>query len=508
MVDASNQGTTSQDISRAANVDSHDVEDIDRELEAYLEEKRSGKSMNFDHSVDEQLSNIRQKMKSGGRENKSSSVGGGVPQKADSKNSSNNSSAHSADVKSSDSEHENIIRSLEEKYSVGKEKAKDNKAPDQPKEREDSNGEDKKDTKDTKATKETEENAKKDQAGGDSPDISLGRLMDNIEGLDEPHAKTLYEKIKQLPERSQGKIIDDFLPKLRRNKERKELFERTQSELENELKNFLDNNASPNTSTDDESLAKPLTFSKDTPNEEATVSEKSKGFDVLDRQKNTTENVHRFSENQDSGQKEKASEEETVSSSTSVDEKDSKEEGEADEKIKENQDTLSEARDTKTKETNEVEEASQANEIDEKKSEVFEAAQEEKVKKEPREEERPEGQESPDKVSLKDESKDKEETPGEKAEGFEKAAKEESQDTEDNIIEEYKQYLAGLDKKPVVLVYEPENGFVRKEVNPEDSSLNLSYSYDKESDSVVLSIFDTEGNELGSQRTPRSKIKS
>ncbi|MEX0933235.1 MAG: hypothetical protein WDZ74_00635, partial [Candidatus Paceibacterota bacterium] len=63
-----------------------------------------------------------------------------------------------------------------------------------------------------------------------------------------------------------------------------------------------------------------------------------------------------------------------------------------------------------------------------------------------------------------------------------------------------------LEKKPLVLVYEPENGFVRKQVDPDDTTLTLTYSLESSTNTAVLTVYDTHGNELGVFRTPEKEL--
>lgn len=368
---ANNMHTSSQGLKQNTGVHSRDIEDIDRELEAYLEEKRSGKSVGYHHSVDEQLSQIREKFGARVTPTKESEK----PKEVDVvKSSLNSPTSHTEEnpakqdvsdkVRSGSQSapvlsHDELIRSLEEKYSRGESTNVPPKTPASPQ-------------VDAQPQKESVSAAPKQEL---SP--ALADLKENMAPLNQSRVDSILLKAAQSTAEEQRSLLDAFLPRFKRNMERKELYTKTQNELEDELERFVSN---------------------------AGTARKPEEVGSM----------------------------------------------KAEESVK----PLAEERSSE-----------QGSEPLTQKTEIVEPA-----------------------------------TPP--------LTKEVAPPTEgaSSIERRYRSYLARLEKKPLVLVYEPENGFVRKPVDPDDSTLTLTYSLDSSTNTALLTVYDERGNELGVFRTPEKEL--
>jgi len=362
---------SSQNLGKNHGARGRDIEDIDRELEAYLEEKRSGKSVGYNHSVDEQLSQIREKFGARVTPTKESEKPKEVdvvrdslynyPARKEEKSKEQDTSekAETSNQKEPALSHEELIRSLEEKYSSGESTNVPPKAQNSP-------------SAEPEAPKEK---AKSVSAKDLSP--ALVDLKESIEPLNQVRVDGILSKAALLTSEEQKSLKEVFLVRFKRNKERKELYIKTQSELEDELERSVSR-------TDTTPLSQKTESAESTEKQALPATESpSKAHDTPPEEK---------------------------TKETKVD------------------------TDSSVKET------------------------------------------AP---------------PGEKT----------------NLLERrYRNYLSKLEKKPLVLVYEPENGFVRKPVDPDDSALRLTYSLDSTTNTAVLTVYDTRGNELGVFKTPEKEL--
>jgi len=209
------------------NFDPHDIQDIDQELEAYLEEKRSGKRPNFNYSVDDQLSQIRSKFGERAKPTKETEKPSIVEEVRRSHHDPTPALHPSAppippspladkktelEAKGAPLSHEELIRSLEEKYSQN--------APV------------------VEAKTQVDEIPQKNEEGAPLSQPLLG-LRENIEPLDSRRVDALLKQALALDPEKQKELTEAFLARFKRNKERNKLFLQTQAELENELDEFI-----------------------------------------------------------------------------------------------------------------------------------------------------------------------------------------------------------------------------------------------------------------------------
>ncbi|MEX0933234.1 MAG: hypothetical protein WDZ74_00630, partial [Candidatus Paceibacterota bacterium] len=228
---ANNTQVSSQGLGQKNGAYGRDIEDIDRELEAYLEEKRSGKGVGYHHSVDEQLSQIREKFGARVTPTKESEKPKEVEVVRDTP------SAYSArkeekphgqqlqekkEVNTNNQNtpvlsHEELIRSLEEKYSRGESTNLPPKAP---------------------ISNEKQPSASKEIPKAVSAEESNSTLVDlreSIQPLNQNRVDTLLRKAALLTKEEQKSLSETFLARFIRNKERMELYTKTQSALEDEF---------------------------------------------------------------------------------------------------------------------------------------------------------------------------------------------------------------------------------------------------------------------------------
>jgi hypothetical protein len=367
---ASPTGDDAPSLSKRA-YDPRDIETIDHELEAYLEEKRSGKPMRFDHSVDDQLSHIRAKFGTHVKPTKESEKPRIVEEVRRSHHDptlvhqspappspSANKYTEPATKRAALS-HDELIRSLEEKYSRSA----------------------------SVASGKTQNVPASQASAPEAPPSSLLiTLRENIEPLDPARVDALLQQALVLDSEKQQEILDTFLARCKRNKERHKLFEQTQAELENELDRFI------------QSAIKRSANKQSPPSQEQP-----------ERTKPQVPPPHVPSRAQTS-----------PASST---------------------------------------------------------------------------QEAP-KASLQKTQRSAPHTPSPLSTVV----------STPDISEKFKTYLLRLPKKPTVLMYDPIKGFMRKAVDPSDSSLELSYSTDPINGLAVLSVRDTRGNELGVFKFSQSEV--
>lgn len=377
---ASNTQAGSQGLKQNAGTHSRDIEDIDRELEAYLEEKRSGRSVGYHHSVDEQLSQIREKFGArvtptkesekpkevevvqSSRDVRPLQKEEEVPEQGISQKPPTNNPA--APVLS----HEELIRSLEEKYSRGESTNLPPKVPVSPK-------------PESQHPKQEEEALPVKELNS-----TLVDFKESMEPINQSRVDALLGRAALLTPEEQRSLRETFLPRFKRNKERLELYTKTQTELEDELERFISNGGN------------------------TLRSQETKGEESLE--KSPSSEVEPEQEPHDAPSDQKAEKPEKI------------------EKV-------------------------------------------EKVETE-----------TPPQVK---------ETPL-------------ASENAGSLEEKYRTYLLGLEKKPLVLVYEPENGFVRKQVDPNDSSLTLKYSLESATNTAVLTVYDAHGNELGVFKKPEKEL--
>lgn len=211
--------------SGAGAYDPRDIETIDHELEAYLEEKRSGKRMRLDYSVDDQLSDIRAKFGARVKPTKESEKPRIIEEVRRSHHDQTppvqprasaplpTNEKTEAETKNAALSHDEIIRSLEEKYSRGS-SFTPGKTASAPPPREKS-----------------------------TPIQPLSQLLldlkEHIEPLDPVRIDALLKQALVLDSEKQQELSDMFLARFKRNKERNKLFAHTQAELENELERFI-----------------------------------------------------------------------------------------------------------------------------------------------------------------------------------------------------------------------------------------------------------------------------
>ena len=370
---ADNTQTSSQSFKRNSGIHGRDIEDIDRELEAYLEEKRSGKSVGYHHSVEEQLSQIREKFGARVNPTKESEKSKEVEVVRDSLDNYQSGRERQSQEqlipkkqgvsvegeKASALSHEELIRSLEEKYSRGE-------SPNIPP----------KATASAQTEVQSPREADKVAPASELSPILLD-LKESIEPLSQSRIDALLAKAALFTGEEQKSLRETFFARFKRNKERMELYIKTQKELEDEFEHSVSGlGSSPRVEKtesvkSEEKLAPPV------------VEPQSKPLDVL------------------SGQKTESAEVNTP---------------------------------LQVKET------------------------------------------LPANVGMS------------------------------ALEQRYRGYLSRLEKKPQVLVYEPENGFVRKPVDPSDSTLTLTYSLDSSTNTAVLTVYDARGNELGVFKTPEKEL--
>lgn len=463
MSDAPLHGAQASDASGIPHkTDPRDVADIDRELEAYLAEKRSSQSVNLDYSVDSQLSRIKEKVSDRTRQ--------AIPQKKDftPQPESNlppikpsavvDSAKDTRAVQNSAPSHEDLIRSLEEKYSQGKEAGPQNKKEALPL------GEakvpEKKEEKiptepvPEKTAPATEENATNQpvpkkvetprvvESKKPPVDIFL-ELKENIDRENKSEVLALLEAATKLSVDDQKTLAETFLPRFRRNKERKELFLRTQTELSEELRAFTDKRLAPSSQKSEEQSPTPAS---------ATAP---KQFDVLDAQKRTRDNAAPL---------EREREPLPVHDPFS-------------QYVKEENKTA-------------PQEVPERKLSDKARVPDYNPKAAEQVSGEPLPQE-----------------KDQRPAPSAPETAVqEEPLVEEKDDPAETAIERYKQFLINSDRKPTVLVYDPEQGFVRKAIDPNDTSLNLNFSFDESTDTVTLQVLDKDGILLSEIRTPQSEF--
>jgi hypothetical protein len=365
----------SQNTGQAGGDNAHEIEDIDRELEEYLKEKRSGNSFGFrDHSVDDQLAKLREKFGARVTPTKESEKPREVEVVKDSpldesnyvdkpplKPATDTPAPPTSTQQATPVSHEELIRSLEEKYSKGE---STNLPPEK-----------------SQQPQQSKEPEQKEPTPTQEVSSTLLDLKESIDPIEGRRVEELLVKASKLSPETQKSLEEIFLARFKRNKERKELYTKTQKELEEELEQFI----LKSTEAKKESLDIPATQSESVPQPRATAT---KG---------------------------------AIQSETTL----------------------------QTPETKPVEESAQ-------------------IKQE-------------EKMAMKD--------------------------AETSSLEKkYRAYLARTEKKPVVLVYEPENGFVRKPVDPNDSTLKLVFSTENATNSAVLTVFDVRDNELGIFKIPQSEL--
>jgi len=408
MSDVPNQGaqslqTGNQTVLKGVNIDPRDIEDIDRELEAYLEEKRSGKKINFDRSVDSQLSDLREKFSMRVTPTKESQKPLEVeevkrspldseprfpvpPQEPKTETISPTKDSQVSKPLS----HEELIRSLEEKYSTGT-------TPNGPPTKQNEKISTPTPPHIPTSNKPAQPVVELDEAIPPKEiNSKLADLKESIDPRNSEHINALLVEASTLEPHIQESLIDTFLMRFRRNKERKELFLQTQVELESEFEKFIRSQkekSGVNPAPESPSSQK-LTETLDS-NEQASTP-------IVD--KNVVPSVE---SNISKSQAERA-EVQTIA---------------------------------KPAPSNpQIEQKAPENNI--------------------------------------------------------------------SVEEKYKAYLARLEKKPTVLLYDPEKGFIRKNVDPSDKTLSFSYSIEDSTNSAVLLVFDAKGNEIGVFKTPLSELSN
>lgn len=449
--------------------DPRDVADIDRELEAYLAEKRSLQSVNLDHSVDGQLSRIKEKV-SLRNEQKTAQEKVVTPQSGSDlppiKPGPAKSAVENSAAQNTVPSHEDLIRSLEEKYSAGKETGPQNK-----KEALVGEGaqaiakEEGKVTLEASIKRPELTNAKTLSAGSapanPSPQSSMStkivmppevakastdtfaELKENIDTENKTEILKLLETAAALSSADQQALVQVFLPRFRRNKERKELFLRTQSELEQELRAFTNKRLDTNTKN---------TAQQNTATEDTKAAPKQ--FAILDEQKRVQEKPQ--------------------SSETERD------------PLPTHDPFAQYVKEEKTAQTEPP---------------VTESLSQAEV---------PVYAEDPAKSSGK--KTEQEAAPSIPSEIPQAPIAEVPQTSAENtdpstaVIERYKQFLINSDRKPTVLVYDPEQGFVRKAIDPNDTSLNLNFSFNETTEIITLQVLDKNGVLLSEIRTPQSEF--
>ncbi|MEX0909674.1 MAG: hypothetical protein WDZ75_00085 [Candidatus Paceibacterota bacterium] len=379
--DAQSPQPVSQNAQQRHGANTHEIEDIDRELEEYLKEKRSGNSVGFgDYSVDDQLSKLREKF--GARATptkesekpeevevvKSSPLSGSDSRTSEPqiKPAAETYAALAAKQKATPPSHEELIRSLEEKYSKGE----STNVPPQ-----------------TEVKAEEGEQKREDKPKEESS--LLADLKESIQPLEKPRVEEVLNKASTLPLEAQKTLVEMFIARFKRNKERMELYTKTQRELENELEKFVVDSMEMKNKTPNNPVSQNESPQNESPSQSSvTVPKKSIGpLDTSSAQNIGVPEVPEKSVDTEQGNNVQ----------------------------KENVDTSS-------------------------------------------------------------------------------------------LEKKYWAYLEKVEKKPVVLVYEPQAGFVRKQVDPKDPSLTLTFSTEDTTDSVVLTVFDTRGNELGVFKTSKSEL--
>ena len=397
-------GAPSSSQGKPAYVNTRDLEDIDRELEAYLEEKRSGKSARFNHSVDDQLSALREKFGARATPTKESlkpnevevikesprdgateearASGGAVPQGPVGTPQQNN--APREPQTGATFSHEDLIRSLEEKYSKGE----STNLPPQKTE--------------TPLSPQSSEAAPEP-----AKDSKLQDFKESIEPLNASRVEGLLRSATALDPYAQETLIETFLPRFKRNKERKELYEKTQTELEDELERFIENNTGAKPGKADlPPSPEPAAETK----EKAPPSPKPAPPNVPERQAPEP----------------------------------------AKEAVPQNEGTPVKSFDILARQKQGEESAPV-----------------------------PQGKSS--------------EAPS-------------SAENPSMLEEKYKAYLSRVEKKPTVLIYDPNVGFVRRVVDPSDPMLTVTFAVEGATNSVVVKTFDTRGNELGSFKVPKTDL--
>lgn len=246
--------SSSLGMNNASAPNTRDIEDIDRELEAYLEEKRSGKASGFNHTVDEQLSAIREKLNA--RETRAVPQREPVPAKpapqveqketvTPARTPSENQAPSAPGTSMS---HDDLIRSLEEKYSKGE-------STNVPPAAQVALAEKKPEPKATAAptpnpapapaptpVEQAEKSEVKTEKTSTPASAQLSDLRESIDSPNTSRVEELLASASTLDTNAQRELSEAFLPRFKRNKERKELYERTQLELENELSAFIEKN--------------------------------------------------------------------------------------------------------------------------------------------------------------------------------------------------------------------------------------------------------------------------
>jgi hypothetical protein len=344
----------------------HEIEDIDRELEEYLREKRSGNGFGYaDHSVDEQLAKLREKFGARVSPTKESEKPREVEVIQNSPHDeyvpSSNPTVKPAtaaapstapQIKTPQMSHEDLIRSLEEKYSKGE---STNLPP-----------------------QATLQSVQKESVTTREITPILVDLKESIDPLDPTHVEELLSKASTLSPELQSSLVETLLARFKRNKERKELYTKTQKELENELELFIRKGGEAKGVAE-----QPLRQQAFVPKPDVTAhSDVPKSADVAPAQEKPVE----------------------------------------------------------------------------------------------------------EKANVQQQSSQT----GNGEEGL--------------LRKKFERYLSNAEKKPVVLVYEPENGFVRKVVDPNDSTLKLAFSVEVATNTVVLIVSDIRGNELGVFKIPQSTL--
>lgn len=438
MSDAPLQGVPVNNASGLSpKVDPRDVADIDRELEAYLREKQLGRPLSLNDSVDTQLSRIKEKVSNRPPKKEVETEIPSVPVKL---------TPPVASPGSHDSRHEDLIRSLEEKYSAGQKEVLPNKKealrPSAPIIEVASTV----NVPSSEPESAPVERVRRETAGETQgvPGIEkitpsqaslLDDLAESIESEDRDGVAELLSLAEKLSADEQESLVTAFLPRFRRNKERKELYVKTQTELESEMRSFI-NNRMKRTAINAEG-----DLSARTPTAES-ASNKPEASAV-----------------ESAGAVEKRAVEESRPEQTSAP-------------------------------------------VQPKPFEVLEDQASFRSQPEP-ERTTPVAPSVPSAISGSVEAKPvavKTEEPTLNVAQAPSPVEAMSGDAQ--IIERYKQYLSSLERKPTVLLYDPSQGFVRKAIDPNDSTLTLSYAVDSSTQAVVLQIFDANGAMLSEIRTP------
>jgi hypothetical protein len=367
---------TDLNTSQGSGAQAHEIEDIDRELEEYLREKRSGNGLVFgDHSVDDQLAKLREKFATRVTPTKESEKPREVEivknsprdesiQVNNPVNDSPTNPVTEVPLKPPAKEqvapmsHEDLIRSLEEKYSKGE---STNLPPQTP----------------------PQSDQKEGEIRGETSSI-LADLKESIDPLERTRVEELLNKASKMSGESQKSLVENLLARFKRNKERKELYTKTQKELENELELFILKSMEAKSAEPKVTVAPSAPEQESVPGPSITArGEESKPAEVI-----------------------------------------------------------------------------------------------------------PAPKEAPAEGSAPVQPQ------GGQTEKSESAL----------LRKKYETYLSKLEKKPVVLVYEPENGFVRKVVDPNDSNLKLAFSIEGATGLVVLTVFDVRDNELGVFKIPQGEL--